>query len=1695
MSKIRTYTNVISILLVCEFLLNTVIPIDIARALSPWVASQNVPAKQEMRAFLDLSRVITAEKGSEEERLLRANSAEALLVSSGKFLVLKEIADDNVRLVRVLVHESVEMCMQILRHNDRYRYNSIKELILGNADIRNSYYGLCHGGKAPEHLDNELMLNDIVAKAIEIIFMKKNGLIKKETESESRFLKTIEPMINENRHNYFTGELYISEEDSRKRDDIIRNALKKGFVFYQATEAGVATAENAMSSTSDSFDKNSAIFENDPVITGDKKDKVIDLSRARERDETPLVQDIKAKIVEWWNTGEGSDVGDSLIMTVNLKKRKTITSKGKMADMQPLLPDAEIELADIIFIAEEDINIGIVLNCYYLGDYSTKEIPRPIKTFAYDPAAGRAHATDPAGFDITRVAYGIKNIISRHLPYRTTMNLNNVIKIKVFNNYDGKYDSLFLSLERKGKYRQKEVVAVVEDDINDHGQVVNVYYEDDFDDGRTNEPLRTWIYDEATKKQSKTGNGLKLVDLGKLDLKKVYEGGKLEKYGRTAFAGISIGHDGGGRVSMSEYGIRLVIHKKYMHEDILNDEACVKAEEDVNRGIVINVYLRSHLSKDQASHPVQSYVYFPDKVRQYKRYGKVITKQGFWEPVELAAMDVNDCINGRRDLKEIKGRRVKLNKESTGKVTLSHKRGGIKSKGFSLSRKDQDVKGETERDVFGQVKEDRDYGAYIEISDGIHTNGYYCVEEKQGLVPIDMDKIAFLDNILGNKNIHDEDTQLREIVLKKKISKYGGMDLNYRGRKLWITRLNSYKGRRTGLKQKDAVLIVKKDDENNWIFHVHEENKYLKNPERTPDIILIRNKYFKTLIPDDRTELFKAIELYEKKQYFQARTILERTAETDTKNMEVKKWLNRSIVSCGEIAEDLDVHNSILSSENKEQFLDRLIDLVAWHSKDEERAVSRFLGKVLHEDAERADSITDNIIERLDLDEDFPEKIQENLAIMRIIALTRPEYITRDNAAQAAGFLNYEGPYKHIIRLTGERFFRAIPDEMVFDMKEFEARKKKKILPYERDTKGIITQYKMKAAVYPFLTAMGEIKLGVLKKLGDEKAREQFINSNLLRVLGSIRNMRVKGVLSQDLLSHGYLGLVRAVDGFDPSFGTRFSTYCQSAFITAMSDYVFKDHSIYTKSRMSHIRMFVKVCHLKNIDPFDRSFSDEAIAEALEITARKVYQARKDLGVINIAELDAPLNGTDADSNDALKIDFIVSSDAIAQTIIEEKEIYSKIRARMHMKLEKIQRTLMMSNKRDNAKRQREDIVESRFMPLIMGEEPDSLNEIGKRYGVSREAIRYKEESLRPIFKAVLDEFDFDMSDIPDRYTPKKGSPAEVKKKTPKIKAEAVLNEVDSSMSDIPRHVREKGSPTEALRVIYKHFGFGAFNRDEELYPLREPYKLSTIKTEARMLRQLNILIMDKGGKIYRLNETLKGETEEETERNIAVVYNIKLKIDRTEEPLDRFEIPSDKMDMVREVVKMELADKYFNRMAQHKQDTGKVRINVWEGYASPAQAGLLTRIECITRTGPYNIKFKELNELVNEACGKKDDMVTILPHDLLGGEARARLEKDQARVLFMDIGNEHVQADEFVQVAGIIGFGIAYLNGDNTAFDRLYRILTGSETGIGITVDELKKDPLLAVKYIFKLISAKIHDYSEIKQLNDRMETLLTSA
>ncbi|MCR4562460.1 MAG: RNA polymerase sigma factor RpoD/SigA [Bacilli bacterium] len=99
-----------------------------------------------------------------------------------------------------------------------------------------------------------------------------------------------------------------------------------------------------------------------------------------------------------------------------------------------------------------------------------------------------------------------------------------------------------------------------------------------------------------------------------------------------------------------------------------------------------------------------------------------------------------------------------------------------------------------------------------------------------------------------------------------------------------------------------------------------------------------------------------------------------------------------------------------------------------------------------------------------------------------------------------------------------------------------------------------LTDYKKDISSYPLLSEEEEVRLIARAKEGDEEAKDTLVLSNLRLVLNVAFDYAHRGVSLMDLIQEGTIGLMVAVEKFDPSLGNRFSTYAVPCIKSKMED-------------------------------------------------------------------------------------------------------------------------------------------------------------------------------------------------------------------------------------------------------------------------------------------------------------------------------------------------------------------------------------------------------------------------------------------------------------------------------------------------------------------------------------------------------------
>jgi RNA polymerase primary sigma factor len=266
---------------------------------------------------------------------------------------------------------------------------------------------------------------------------------------------------------------------------------------------------------------------------------------------------------------------------------------------------------------------------------------------------------------------------------------------------------------------------------------------------------------------------------------------------------------------------------------------------------------------------------------------------------------------------------------------------------------------------------------------------------------------------------------------------------------------------------------------------------------------------------------------------------------------------------------------------------------------------------------------------------------------------------------------------------------------------------------YDGDT--AIKLYLREIGQVKLLTPQEEIELAARIKKGDKKAREHMIKANLRLVVKIARDYEGIGLPLLDLISEGNIGLMKAVERFDPKKGGKLSTYgswwikqsIKRALANQSKTIRLPVHLVDKISRMRRIAM-----RLQEI--LGREPTDEEIGEELGISASRVSQMR--MAAVRPASLDAPIG--DDDSNNFGEVVQDENADTPYEQL-EDKTVTDMLQD-MVKTLDPREATIL------------------RFRFGLDGGNEKTLEEVGVKFGVTRERVRQIQNiALRKLRKMI----------------------------------------------------------------------------------------------------------------------------------------------------------------------------------------------------------------------------------------------------------------------------------------------------------------------------------------------------------------------
>src|SRR5438128_4882163 len=154
----------------------------------------------------------------------------------------------------------------------------------------------------------------------------------------------------------------------------------------------------------------------------------------------------------------------------------------------------------------------------------------------------------------------------------------------------------------------------------------------------------------------------------------------------------------------------------------------------------------------------------------------------------------------------------------------------------------------------------------------------------------------------------------------------------------------------------------------------------------------------------------------------------------------------------------------------------------------------------------------------------------------------------------------------------------------------------------------------------PLLNAQEEKDLAYRIADGDGEARDRMVRANLRLVVNIARSYTGKGLGLQDLIEEGNLGLLRAVEGFDPTMNTRFSTYASYWIKQSIKRALVNTaKTIRVPAYMVELLAKWRRASSKLQDELGRPPTHEEIAHCLDLPKKKLSIIKKAIHVYNAA--------------------------------------------------------------------------------------------------------------------------------------------------------------------------------------------------------------------------------------------------------------------------------------------------------------------------------------------------------------------------------------------------------------------------------------------------------------------------------------------
>ena len=266
-----------------------------------------------------------------------------------------------------------------------------------------------------------------------------------------------------------------------------------------------------------------------------------------------------------------------------------------------------------------------------------------------------------------------------------------------------------------------------------------------------------------------------------------------------------------------------------------------------------------------------------------------------------------------------------------------------------------------------------------------------------------------------------------------------------------------------------------------------------------------------------------------------------------------------------------------------------------------------------------------------------------------------------------------------------------------------------------------LERYLIEISNHPVLSREEEYELAVkYRDEGDLEAAKKLVSANLRFVVKVANEYKNYGINMMDVIQEGNIGLMNAVKGFDPTKGYRLISYAVWWIRAYIQNYLMKSWSLVkVGTNQAQRKLFYKLRSAKNALEKDGEF----------ISEEDYSKIAKELGVRNkdVIEMDQRMSKKDfsldtkiGESQDNTYISLLEDQRFNQEDLLAKSQLESSIKDNIGPILETL-------------KDRERYIIENR----ILTENPQTLDEIGKKYEISRERVRQIENSaLKKIKKA-----------------------------------------------------------------------------------------------------------------------------------------------------------------------------------------------------------------------------------------------------------------------------------------------------------------------------------------------------------------------